>query len=163
MHIVRATAADLPAVSRLAHLVWHRTYPSIISGAQISYMLARAYTPAALRRQLTRQGHTFLLVAAGGQTVGFAAAVPPTPAGVVHLAKIYLHPDVQGRGWGRCLLDATADHARAAGAGALTLNVNRANPAVGFYQRCGFTILRAVDVPLGPYLLNDYVMHRPLT
>jgi hypothetical protein len=39
--IIRATEADLPAISKLAGVIWRACYPVIISHKQIDYMLAR--------------------------------------------------------------------------------------------------------------------------
>src|SRR5438552_2863225 len=43
LQIRRADLSDLPAVSRLAHDIWHRHYPGIITRAQIDYMLTVGY------------------------------------------------------------------------------------------------------------------------
>ena len=41
----------------------------------------------------------------------------------------------------------------------IELNVNRNNPAIGFYHRFGFQILRQGDFPIGNgYYMNDYIM-----
>ena len=52
--------------------------------------------------------------------------------------------------------------ARRAGARRVELNVNRANPAHHFYRRCGYRVQQVVDIPLGPFWLNDYVMSHDL-
>lgn len=41
----------------------------------------------------------------------------------------------------------------------IELNVNRNNPAIGFYNRLGFRILRQGDFDIGHgFYMNDYIM-----
>lgn len=41
----------------------------------------------------------------------------------------------------------------------MELNVNRYNPALGFYQHMGMTKVREGDFPIGNgYCMNDYIM-----
>jgi ribosomal protein S18 acetylase RimI-like enzyme len=41
----------------------------------------------------------------------------------------------------------------------LLLNVNRENPALGFYKKKGFEVIKTEDIDIGNgYFMNDYVM-----
>ena len=68
----------------------------------------------------------------------------------------------QGQGLGVHLIEAVENAARAAGGQFLDLNVNRYNPAIAFYERRGFARHSEVDVPIGPYFMNDYIMRKAL-
>lgn len=54
-------------------------------------------------------------------------------------------PEVRGRGVGAALLDALCGRARAVGFSALSLSVERENPALRLYERTGFVAVREVD------------------
>jgi len=56
------------------------------------------------------------------------------------LIQVQVHPDYQGQGIGRSLVESVISQARAAGA-ALQLSVLRANPARGLYERLGFVVV----------------------
>jgi ribosomal protein S18 acetylase RimI-like enzyme len=56
------------------------------------------------------------------------------------LTQIQLRPGSQGQGLGRQLIQSVIDEARKAGA-SLRLGVLKANPALRFYQRLGFTVV----------------------
>ncbi|GAA4373776.1 GNAT family N-acetyltransferase [Hymenobacter koreensis] len=159
-----ATLADIPVIIELAEATWEPTYRFIISKEQIDYMYRVIYTPASLRRQMTDDGHAFLLLHAEGYPAGYASfSARPEDPGVFKLHKLYLLPSHQGRGMGHQLIDAVEQAARAAGGHWLELNVNRHNPALHFYERHGFQQHRTEDIPIGPYWMNDYVMRKPLS
>jgi ribosomal protein S18 acetylase RimI-like enzyme len=75
----------------------------------------------------------------GGETVGYLALQESVP-GVLSLAMVIL-PAQRGRGGGRALLDAALEHARAAGAHKISLEVWVDNArAIALYARAGFEV-----------------------
>ena len=169
-----ATLTDSPTIIRLAEATWEPTYRFIISEEQLEYMYRVIYSPAALKRQMAEQHHVFLVAYVAGEPAGFASfspqpaeagARPDSPDGAAtgyKLHKIYVLPTRQGQGLGQHLIEAVENAARAAGGHYLDLNVNRYNPAIAFYERRGFERQREVDVPIGPYFMNDYIMRKAL-
>ncbi|WP_400191870.1 GNAT family N-acetyltransferase [Hymenobacter sp. B81] len=158
-----ATLADIPVIIELAEATWEPTYRFIISKEQIDYMYRVIYTPASLRRQMSDEGHAFLLLHTDGHPAGYASFSPRTEAPEVYkLHKLYLLPSHQGRGLGRQLIEAVEAAARRAGARWLELNVNRHNPALRFYEHQGFQQHRSEDIAIGPYWMNDYVLRKAL-
>ncbi|MGI4885226.1 MAG: GNAT family N-acetyltransferase [Janthinobacterium lividum] len=169
--IVPATLRDIPTIIQLAEGTWEPTYRFILSREQMEYMYRVIYTPAALKRQMAEQHHTFLLAHVDGQPAGFASFGPQPPVdGALadatpteyKLHKIYVLPTQQGQGLGLHLIEAVEEAARRAGGRTLDLNVNRYNPALSFYERRGFVQQREEDVPIGPYFMNDYIMRKTL-
>lgn len=69
------------------------------------------------------------------------------PEGVYYLHALSTPPSHRGRGVGKALLQAAIERARAAGYRELQLDVLADNPAVGFYQAHGLTILSEVRSP----------------
>ena len=165
-----ATLTDIPTIIRLAEATWEPTYRFIISEEQLEYMYRVIYSPAALKRQMAEQHHVFLVAYVANEPAGFASFSPqPAEAGAspegpsgYKLHKIYVLPTRQGQGLGQHLIEAVENAARAAGGHFLDLNVNRYNPAIAFYERRGFERQREVDVPIGPYFMNDYIMRKAL-
>ena len=161
-----ATLHDIPTIIRLAEATWEPTYRFIISGEQLEYMYRVIYSPASLKRQITQEHHSFLLAYVDGEPAGFASFSPLAAedegAAGFKLHKIYGLPTKQGQGLGLHLIEAVENAARQAGGQFLDLNVNRYNPAIAFYERRGFGRHREVDVPIGPYFMNDYIMRKEL-
>lgn len=162
IRIAPATLADIPVIVGLAEATWEPTYRFIISREQLEYMYRVIYTPASLERQMTEQGHTFLLVYVEGQPGGYASFSAQPEAGLYKLHKIYVLPTHQGKGLGQQLVAAVEQAVRAAGGHTLDLNVNRHNPAQAFYEHLGFQRHREEDIAIGPYWMNDYVMRKAL-
>lgn len=159
-----ATLSDIATVQRLAHAIWHAHYRSIISPAQIEYMLARGYSDEALAPFVTDPARGLALAEEGAEPVGFAAWYPPEEPATLKLDKLYVLPQRHGKGIGRALIEHVAAVAREAGCRTLILNVNRNNTgAIRVYERCGFAIREAGDFPIGDgFLMEDYIMARTL-
>jgi GNAT superfamily N-acetyltransferase len=69
---------------------------------------------------------------------------------------------MQGKGYGKMLLQAVEHAVLKAGENILELNVNRDNKAKQFYERMGFEVVYDEDIPIGPYWMNDHVMRKKL-
>ena len=160
--IVAARAADLPLVARLAHAIWHRHYPGIISPAQIDYMLERGYSQEALATYLDTDDAGLALAMRDDVAVGFVGWLPLTPGRTMKLDKLYVLPEHHGERIGRTLIEHVVGRARAAGCRKVTLNVNRANVrAVRAYEHCGFAIRARGDFAIGNgFVMADFIMVR---
>lgn len=160
--ITEADRTQLPVIRRLAQEIWPEVFSQILSPGQIAYMLERMYSLPALEAQLD-QGHHFLLVKEGEDFLGYAAYSfnPANDSTTIH--KIYLLAHTRGTGVGKALMGVVIERAQGLGQSRLQLNVNRYNPAVRFYEKLGFRIIREEDNPIGQgFFMNDYVMELPL-
>jgi ribosomal protein S18 acetylase RimI-like enzyme len=81
------------------------------------------------------------------------------------LHKLYLLPELQGRGLGSRLLQHCEQEVRAAGAHRLILSVNKRNAkAIAVYQRNGFVIAESVVTDIGGgFVMDDFIMAKELT
>lgn len=157
-----ANQQDISTISRLAEEIWWPTYRDFISEEQISFMLQEMYSVASLKQQLA-DGVTFLLALRDDISVGFAGfSQTDETEQVFKLHKLYVLPSEQGKGTGKALVDEVSRLAKADGGKILELNVNRGNKAQHFYKKIGFDIHQTLDIPYHQFVLNDYVMRRPL-
>ena len=159
--IRKAKDEDLPIIQKLAKETWPTAYGDILSNKQISYMLDTMYDEGELLKQL-QQGHTFLIASELSEDVGFAGfSLVDVETRTYKLHKIYVLPQVQGKGVGKLLTIEVLDEIKTKGGKLLQLNVNRANKAVGFYEKAGFAVKETVDVSIGNgFFMNDYVMEK---
>lgn len=162
--IREAVKEDALCIQQLAEAVWWPTYGPILSEEQIKYMLAKMYDLQTISQQIIAGTQSYLLLYADGVPTGFAAYSPRTEHPEVYkLHKLYCITNTKGKGYGKLLLQAVEAKVKDAGKNILELNVNRHNPALGFYEKMGFEIAYSEDIDIGKgYQMNDYVMRKIL-
>ena len=157
-----ADTDDINTIGWLAQQIWPVAYKEILSPAQLEYMLRLIYSPEALREQMNQQ-HQFLIAELIEDPVGFASYSLVNNEGVYKLHKLYILPDLHGKGLGKALLDFITEEIISQGGTTLRLNMNRNNKAKKFYERSGFIIISEEDIDIGNnYFMNDYVMEKKL-
>jgi GNAT superfamily N-acetyltransferase len=163
-HILPATTADIPAIARLADLIWRAHYPGIISTEQIDYMLAKMYSAETLQHEILHRAIRYERLLVGDEFAGFASHGPTEQANLFKLHKIYLLPAWQGRGLGSLLLGHCERETVKLGAVRIMLTVNKRNTkAIGAYQRNGYTITNSVVADIGGgFVMDDYLMEKEL-
>ncbi|HYG20991.1 MAG TPA: GNAT family N-acetyltransferase [Ohtaekwangia sp.] len=157
-----AVPGDVAHIRQIAEQTWWPTYTPIVEKEQIRYMLDVIYDPTVLNKAMAEGSQTFLMLEDDDGPQGFASYSPrPEDPRVVKLHKLYVLPANHGKGYGKTLIEEirqrihqTADY--------LDLNVNRQNPAISFYKKSGFTIIKEEDVAIGAYWMTDYVMRLDL-
>lgn len=159
MTIRKISPEEVEIVHDLAHRIWPSTFEKILSEEQIEYMLNWMYNMETLKNQIS-EGHLFFVAEEENQPIGFMGIQPnyPDPQST-KIHKLYVLPEIQGKGIGRELIKTATEVAKKSGNDRLVLNVNRFNKAVHFYQRIGFEILYEENIDIGNgYLMEDYVM-----
>ncbi|MBW4361518.1 GNAT family N-acetyltransferase [Flavobacterium taihuense] len=163
--IVPATAYDYTIIREIAFQTWPTAYGAILSKAQLDYMLHAFYNEEALNDSVTNKGHHFVLAKEGEETLGFASYEHHyNQKTQTKIHKIYILPQTQGKGIGKKLIDFVENAAKKKDSTALSLNVNRFNKALYFYQKLGFEIVEEVNIKLEHgYLMEDYVMEKSIS
>lgn len=157
-----ADLADISLIRELTSLIWPQTYAPIISEDQINYMLEMMYSESSLKRQMTEEGCTYLIVYESDTPVGYASFAEEAD-GIWKLHKLYILQNQQGKGTGRFVIDYITKTIKLKNAKALQLQVNRTNNAKVFYEKLGFSIIKIADLNIGNgYFMNDYVMEKKL-
>ncbi|MBO9152850.1 GNAT family N-acetyltransferase [Chitinophaga sp. GCM10012297] len=162
--ISMATPEQTHIIRGIAQITWPVTFGDILTKDQLDYMMNMMYSETSLHDQMRNKGHVFLLAQADGEFGGYASyELNYRGKPVSKLHKIYVLPHMQGKNMGRALVSEVAAIARKAGMEYLSLNVNRQNNAVGFYERYGFTKVGEEDIDIGNgYFMNDAVMQMKL-
>jgi ribosomal protein S18 acetylase RimI-like enzyme len=163
-YIAAASPEDAEAIARLAREIWYLHYPGIITVSQIDYMLAQRYQPATIAAQISANEAWWDKLEVGSRLAGFAGYEPGAAAGAVKLDKLYVHPRVQGCGYGYALVRHVQARSHERGFSSLYLQVNKGNTAsIAFYRKAGFAVTDQVKVNIGNgYYMDDFVMSKPL-
>ena len=163
MEVVKASLKDVALINNLAEQVWGPTYKHILSASQLEYMFGMMYSPKSITEQLEAKGHQYLLIKDETQYYGFASYEINYKPGVTKIHKLYVLPQAQGKGVGRLLLEAIETEAHKNGNTTITLNVNRFNTAINFYDKTGFIKTGTEDIDIGSgYLMEDFIMEKEI-
>lgn len=157
--ISQATSKDIPIIQEIAHITWPITYGSILSKAQLDYMLDLMYSDASLLEQF-KVKPLFFLAYEDDVCLGFTSCENNYLNNkVTRIHKIYILPETQGKGVGKLLIEKVIAIAKENQSEVISLNVNKFNKAVSFYKKIGFEIVAEEDLDIGDgYLMEDYKM-----
>ena len=158
------TDADFKTIRALAEIVWPVTYGTILSKEQLDFMFEMMYSVGSLQEQATNKKHHFIIVYEDTIPLGFASfEFNCEQSGKTKVHKIYIVPNLQGKGIGRTLIEYISVEALNNNNDSIYLNVNRYNVAKTFYERIGLSITKEEDIDIGNgYLMEDYVMEKSL-
>jgi diamine N-acetyltransferase len=164
MEITVATVKQLHIVKELAYSIWPVTYGEIISETQLDYMLSKMYNLETLENLLLQKNQIFLLLKENTNYVGFCSyELNCNQTSYTKLHKIYVLPEMQGKGAGKLLLLKVEEIAKKSNNTSVFLNVNRFNKAQEFYKKNNYIITNQEDINIGNgYLMEDYVMEKKL-
>jgi GNAT superfamily N-acetyltransferase len=161
MLIYKATSNDIRSIQEVAFTTWPVTFNEILSAKQIHYMLKLMYSVDSLNFQM-KANHQFIL--ANNPAVGFASFelhFKQTKRTKLH--KLYVLPSEQGKQIGLTLLNEVEIQAKKASNTSVSLNVNRFNKALKFYQKQGYNIIGEEDIDIGQgFLMQDFILEKKL-
>jgi GNAT superfamily N-acetyltransferase len=161
LRIRRIEAGELPMVKRLAYEIWPTCYPGMIPEAQIHYMLSIWYEISAMAAEMESRGVWFALIEAEAHgPVGYLSFEKMPDEQVLFINKLYVLPQMHGRGVGAAALRWIEERAVELGAARLRLRVNKRNAsAIRAYLRAGFHITQDVVTDIGSgFVMDDHVM-----
>jgi len=162
--ISEATAEDIKTIQEITYITWPITYGNILSGEQLDYMLDLIYSDEALTNQFKKKEQLFYLISEDEKTLGFIGIEHNYKnEAVTRIHKIYLLPETQGKGIGKKVIEEIQKLAFENHSKTLSLNVNRFNSALTFYEKIGFKIMDEVNIDIGNgYFMEDYLMEKQL-
>ncbi len=158
--IRKATTEDCLLIRNLAFQIWEPTYGSILSREQLDYMFEMMYAPESILNQMNELHHEFFIISKDGEPSGYLS-IETVEKDLYEFQKIYSLPSLHGSGIGRFIIEQGVAYLKSIHPGSFTveLNVNRENPALGFYKHMGFHEHATRDFHIGNgYYMNDYIM-----
>lgn len=162
--IEKATTQDIPTIRAIAHTTWYPTFEEILSKEQIGYMLEMMYSESSLTEQIEIKKHHFFLAKENNKALGFMSVeLNYQNQSVAKIHKIYILPTAQGKGIGKILMQKAEEIAQESNQKFMSLNVNRFNKALDFYENLGYQNIKTEDIDIGNgYLMEDFVLEKKL-
>jgi diamine N-acetyltransferase len=164
IHIDPLSESDFDTVAQLADTIWRSHYVSMISIAQIDYMLAGRYASDRLLHYIDSQERWLWVLRVDGVPVGYCSCSLGEEADAMKLEQLYLLAEHKGRGFGGRMLRHVEQKTRALGRSRLYLTVNKGNTdSIAMYRKSGFAVCEEVVFDIGNgYVMDDYVMEKKL-
>jgi ribosomal protein S18 acetylase RimI-like enzyme len=161
------TNEDIGKVARLAKEIWHEYYVSILSRAQIEYMVEKYQSVAAIRGQIEQEGFEYYLMEKkngilSADYIGYMGVKPDQ--GKLFLSKFYIQKEHRGKGYASQALAYLQHICQKRNLDAIWLTVNRYNErSIAIYKKKGFQIVREQVADIGNgFVMDDYVMELQL-
>ncbi len=98
INLVKADIKDIELIAKLAKVIWHEYYPSIISIKQINYMLKKMYSTDSITEQM-QGGDVFYLIYINHEPQGFIS-IHNTKDNAYFLSKFYIIQTITAKGKG---------------------------------------------------------------
>ena len=166
IEFVKIRKKDISELQASARTIWMKCYTDILSLKQIEYMLNWMYSQETIQHEIEHENINYFFILHDEINIGFFSIGPyPDTAGRAKLHKIYLYPELHGKGLGFASLLKIFVLARKEGYDSICLNVNKNNQsAIIAYERNGFVKEKSVVNDIGNgYVMNDYVMLKQLS
>ena len=158
-----ASALDLETVRHLAERIWPECYGAMLPPGQVRYMLDWMYAPHRLRAEWDR-GVRYRLALLEDRPVGYLAWEWEAGTDAAFLNKLYLVPELHGRGHGQEMITSVRHEVSVEGVPRLDLRVNRQNQkAIRAYERAGFAVVQTLVTDIGSgFVMDDFLMRLDL-
>ncbi len=153
---------QLQNVENLAREIWTEHYTPIIGKDQVSYMLDKFQSVAAICFQIDK-GMEYFLILDEGDTVGYMGL--ELRENELFLSKIYVLSSMRGKGIGKKAIVFAAKIARRKKLGKITLTVNKGNlSSIKAYEKMGFINKGSIVSDIGNgFVMDDYKMEKAVS
>jgi len=148
---------DFLQIEILAREIWEEHYSPIIGEAQVTYMLDKFQSVAAMQRQVA-DGYEYFMIHKGDELVGYLAFKEEQDG--LFLSKVYVHAEMRGKGLGKAAIEFVKREVQQRGLLQIRLTVNRYNRnSIEAYLKMGFEKISELVMDIGEgYVMDDYEM-----
>ena len=167
--IRQAIASDSHLLSNLSVKTFYQTYEAFNSAEDMEKYTGEYFNRDLIEEEITGNIQTYFIgfinyVASGYATL--KSSRPPLkikPGKTAEVGRIYVLNEFKNKGLGKALLNHCIDKAKEEGFDHLWLGVWQKNqPAIDFYEKCGFSKMGVQTFILGNDPQDDWIMVRPL-
>jgi ribosomal protein S18 acetylase RimI-like enzyme len=138
MIIREMTNLDIQQIREIAFDTWRDTYSSFIPTEIQNQVLADAYSDEEMNHRFNNSLN--LVFESNGAILGYAFFSGDLFNPDIYLESLYIHPDHQGKGIGKQLMQAGV--AKYRNPKAITLVVYKGNTSISFYEKVGFSVIK---------------------
>ncbi|MFN7415006.1 MAG: GNAT family N-acetyltransferase [Dolichospermum sp.] len=160
--ITKLLDTDLEELRKISQEIWYNHYSSILSHAQIEYMLTKMYGTGIIENEIYNRGIFYDQVLHNSKLVGYLSYSSEIIDNISYLKlhKCYLLSSLHGFGYGQKMLFHIYQKAQAMNLKQIILNVNKKNEkGIKAYSLFGFRIIDSEVIDFGSgFILDDFIM-----
>ena len=167
MKILKAKLDDVELLRNFAERTFRVAYEAMNEPADFNQYCQEAFSVERVSMEMQHPQSVFWLGWQDGKLAAYLKLNINTyteavnSGKTVQIERIYVDPEMQGKGLGERLLDFCYEQAQLLKADSIWLSVWKKNPrAVTFYERCGYEICGVEIFELGDDPQEDWVMRR---
>lgn len=153
------TDEDLKSVAKLADIIWHEYFSSLLSLEQIDYMVDKFQSYTAIKNVVDNDGYLYYMAYDGNDLCGYLG-IHDEGEGVIFISKLYVRSDKRKNGIASSMLDRLKRDYPYAKKWYLTVNKYNSG-SIAVYEKRGFSKADAVVTDIGGgFVMDDYIMER---
>lgn len=151
--------SDIKQIAKLADIIWHEHFPSIISEEQINYMVKKFQSYEALKDAVENGGYKYYMAYLDGDFcayLGFKCEDGKT----IFISKVYVRADKRRKGIASAMLERLKNDYHDVKKWYLTVNKSNSG-SIEMYERSGFKTVREQCSDIGSgFVMDDYIMEK---
>lgn len=154
---------EIKALAECAKIIWNEYYSTILSQAQIDYMVEQFQSFDAIKKSIEKEHYIYYILCNKENVIAYCGFQPQEQH--LFLSKLYVQKPWRGHGYAGQMLAKMMDYAKQNQLDSIVLTCNRYNNAsLDFYRRKGFTVIDRADNNIGHgFVMEDYILQRPVS
>lgn len=160
--IALASESEIGKLLELSEKIWLPTFALLFSEKELQTLYTGMYSYEKLKTFINRADCDAYFIIREKIAIGYLAV--EWRSQTLWLDKIYVLPELQGMGIGKCVLNLLEIMGIEKQLNTISLRVNRRNSkAISFYKKRAFLIDASVDYPApNGFVYDDYLMSKKL-
>jgi O-acetyl-ADP-ribose deacetylase (regulator of RNase III)/GNAT superfamily N-acetyltransferase len=153
-----STPDQINTVAILAKEIWYEHYLPIIGEEQVTYMIDKFQSAAAITKQISGEMYEYYLIYHSFEPSGYIWIKESNSE--LFLSKFYILKNKRGNGLGRKAFEFVVNRAKELNLKTISLTVNKYNTSsIKAYEKLGFQNAGPVVADIGNgYIMDDYLM-----
>ena len=159
--ILATTQSQFQLIEKLAKIIWHEHYPSILSIEQIDYML-KSFNSVEAFKNHSKSGSLFFYMTYNHEVVGYMAITPES--NFLFINKLYILKDFRGKGLAKKTMQFIEAKAKILSLSSIVLFVNKYNTnSILAYEKMGFVKIKSMITNIGNgFVMDDFEMEKTI-
>lgn len=151
-------AENIEEIALLADEIWHEYWPSILSSAQIDYMLQKFQSEKAIQKQIEKDNYEYFFIKYENINIGYVGVSKKSD--FMFLSKFYIKKEYRNQGFGKSTFSHIINYAKSFDYRRIILTVNKNNEnTIKAYEKWGFKIIDSVVTGIGMgFVMDDFIM-----